>query len=141
MLKFIGAGVSWFPRGVTGRGTDRRANGLPNLYKQKLALLDARFHGTQANQTGPLARKLESFGRVKGLVVGPWGDCSKDMHSLIKVLGETKVAARARARGIFTFDLSTMMVKLSHLKVTATTFNTIFSTTWITYHSRSKCQH
>ena len=44
-------------------------------------------------------RRLESFGRVKGLVVGPWGDCSKDMHSLIKVLGETKVAARARARG------------------------------------------
>ena len=32
-------------------------------------------------------------------MVGPWGDCSKDMHSLIKVLGETKVAARARARG------------------------------------------
>ena len=50
-------------------------------------------------------------------------------------------AARARARGIFTFDLSTMMVKLSHLKVTATTFNTIFLTTWITNHSRSKCQH
>ena len=49
--------------------------------------------------------------------------------------------ARARARGIFTFDLSTMMVKLSHLKVTATTFNTIFSTTWITNQSRSKCQH
>ena len=49
--------------------------------------------------------------------------------------------ARARARRIFTFDLSTMMVKLSHLKVTATTFNTIFSTTWITNQSRSKCQH
>ena len=69
------------------------------LYKKKLAPLDARFHGTQAGQSGPLVRRLESFGRVKGLVVGPWGDCSKDMHSLIKVLGETKVAARARARG------------------------------------------
>ena len=43
--------------------------------------------------------RLESFGRVKGLVVCPWGDCSKDMHSLIKVLGETKLAAKARARG------------------------------------------
>ena len=98
-LKFIDAGASWFPRGVAGRGTDRRANGLPNLYKKKLAPLDARFHGTQDGQSGPLVRRLESFGRVKGLVVGPWGDCSKDMHSLIKVLGETKVAARARARG------------------------------------------
>ena len=81
------------------RGTDIRANGLPNIYKKKLAPLDARFHGTQDGQSGPLVRRLESFGRVKGLVVGPWGDCSKDMHSLIKVLGETKVAARARARG------------------------------------------
>jgi hypothetical protein len=33
------------------------------------------------------------------MVVGPWGECSKDMHSLIKVMGETKVAAQARARG------------------------------------------
>ena len=50
---------------------------------------------------GPLVlvRRLESFGMVKVLVFGPWGDCSKDMLSLIKVLGETKVAARARARG------------------------------------------
>ena len=57
-LKFIGAGASWFPRGVAGRGADRRANGLPNLYKP----LDARFQGTQAGQSGPLVRRLESFG-------------------------------------------------------------------------------
>ena len=72
---------------------------MPNLYKRKLVPLDARFHGTPDGQSGPLVRRLESFGRVRGLVVGPWGECSKDMHSLIKVLGETKVAARARARG------------------------------------------
>jgi hypothetical protein len=33
------------------------------------------------------------------MVVGPWGECSKDTHSLIKVMGETKVAAQAWARG------------------------------------------
>ena len=73
--------------------------GLPNLYKKKLQPLDTRFHGTLPGQSGPLVRRLESFGRVKGLVVGPWGECSKDMHSLIKVMGETKVAAQARDRG------------------------------------------
>jgi hypothetical protein len=36
---------------------------------------------------------------VQGLVVGPWGECSKDLHALVKVLGENKVAARARASG------------------------------------------
>ena len=96
---FISAGESWFPTGVAGRGSDRRANGLPNLYKQKLVPLDARFHGTPDGPSGPLVRRLQSFGRVRGLVVGPWGECSKDMHALIKVLGETKVATRARARG------------------------------------------
>ena len=57
-IKFIGAGAGCFPRGVAGRGKDRRDNGLPNLYKP----LDARFQGTQAGQSGPLVRRLESFG-------------------------------------------------------------------------------
>ena len=39
-LKFVGAGVSWFPRGVRGKGTDRRAAGLPLLYKRALEKLD-----------------------------------------------------------------------------------------------------
>ena len=81
------------------KGTDRRANGLPNLYKNKLVPLDARFHATLPGQRGPLVRRLESYGRVQGLVVGPWGDCSKDLHSLVKVMGESKIAARARDRG------------------------------------------
>ena len=34
-LKFVSAGVSWFPRGARGKGTDRRAAGLPQLYKKK----------------------------------------------------------------------------------------------------------
>ena len=32
-------------------------------------------------------------------MVGPWGDCSKDLHALIKVMGDTKVAAMAKERG------------------------------------------
>ena len=36
---------------------------------------------------------------MESLVVGPWGDCSKDLHSLIKTLGENKVAVQARATG------------------------------------------
>ena len=50
-------------------------------------------------QTGPLVRRLESFGSLEGLVVGPWGEGSKDLHNLVKVLGDTKLATRARAMG------------------------------------------
>ena len=98
-LKFIGAGVSWFPRGVRGKGTDRRAAGLPLLYKRALERLDSSHHNIPAGQTGPLVRRLQSFGKLEGLVVGPWGEGSKDLHSLVKVLAETKLAAKARALG------------------------------------------
>ena len=98
-MKFISAGVSWYPRGVKGKGSDRRAAGLQQLYKRKLVPFDTRYHDTPAGQTGPLVRRLESYGKLEGLVVGAWGDCSKDLHSMVKVLGETKVAVQARATG------------------------------------------
>ena len=44
-------------------------------------------------------RRLQSFGKLEGLVLGPWGEGSKDLHSLVKVLAETKLAAMARALG------------------------------------------
>ena len=84
---------------MDGRGTDRRANGLPALYKRKLEKYDARFHNTTPGQTGPLVQRLASYGKLWGLVVGPWCDGSKDLHSLIKILGESMVAAKGRARG------------------------------------------
>ena len=44
-------------------------------------------------------RRLESNGKLEGLMVGQWGGCSKDLHSLVKVLGENKVVLKARATG------------------------------------------
>ena len=32
-------------------------------------------------------------------MVGPWGEVSKDMHSLVKVMAETKLATKSRALG------------------------------------------
>ena len=44
-------------------------------------------------------RRLQSYGKLEGLVVGPWGEVSKDLHSLVKTLADCKVAAKARALG------------------------------------------
>ena len=46
-----------------------------------------------------MRERLQSFGKLEGLVVGPWGEGSKDLHSLVKFLAETKLAAMARALG------------------------------------------
>ena len=76
-----------------------RAAGLSQLYKNKLVPYDSKYHNTPAGQTGPLVRRLEGYGKLEGLVVGPWGDCSKDLHQLVKVLGENKAAKQARDTG------------------------------------------
>ena len=84
-----------FPRVVEGRGTDKRAGLLQGEYQRKLARYDRLYHGA----TGPLVRRLDSYGKLESLVVGPWGDCSKDLHILIKNLAETRLAATSQQRG------------------------------------------
>ena len=61
-LKITNAGVTWYPRGVEGRGTDRRAAGLQGLYRRNLAKYDRQFYGTAQGQQGPLVQRLESYG-------------------------------------------------------------------------------
>ena len=99
-LKICGAGRTWYPRGKEGRGTDRRSRGLARLYRESLKKYDARFHGTARDQTGPLVHRLESYGLLWGLVVGPWGDSSLDFHQLIRILGEQRVLKKERSSGM-----------------------------------------
>ena len=71
-LKVIGAGVTWHPRVWKGKWVDKRAATLQGYYRRELAKYDTRFHGTTGRETGPLVTLLESFGKLEGLVIGPW---------------------------------------------------------------------
>ena len=106
---------SWYPRGREGRGTDRRAAGLQNSYIGKLSKYDRRYHGATRDQAGPLVTRLLSFGKLLGLVVGPWGDCSRDLHHLIRQLGEHRVSMREKGRGIPRKD-DTLGVTIGHIR-------------------------
>ena len=53
----------------------RRAGGLQSEY-------DQRYQGTVPGQSGPLVQRLDGYGKLWGLVVGPWGEGSKVLHSL-----------------------------------------------------------
>ena len=44
-------------------------------------------------------QRLEGFGKLWGLVVGPWGEVSKDLHTLVSIIGRQMVEARGRERG------------------------------------------
>ena len=78
---------------------EKRAAGLASYYKRELAKYDRRFHNTQREETGPLVRLHQTFGKLEALVVGPWGNASKDLHQLVRTLAECRVEGRVRARG------------------------------------------
>ena len=119
-IKFVTAGVSWFPRGVQGKGTEKRAALIPGEYKKKLADMDRLYHGTTVNQTGPLVERLQSFGTLETLVIGPWGEGSRGVHELIKVIGENKVKSRERSRGVPASD-NMLGVEIGQIRRTLST--------------------
>ena len=81
------------------KGVERRASELPGEYRRPLDKLDKAYHGVQNGQVGPLVRRLESYGRLKGLVIGPWQEESKDIHGLLDILTDCRLTAMGLARG------------------------------------------
>ena len=113
-LKVVSAGVSVYPRGTKGKGTDRRANKLTKEYEDVLRDYDVRFHGAQPlaarvpgqpkppePAAGPLLARFRGYGSLSQgkLVAGPWGDLSPNFHCLLKLFAEQRVAALGRATG------------------------------------------
>ena len=107
-LKIISAGKTWYPRGIKGKGTSRRAARLNHEYEMKLHDYDVRFHGATQRRAGqlepapgPLVARFRDLGGLEDgqLVAGPWGDLSPDLHKLLLVFAESQVAAMSRAQG------------------------------------------
>ena len=48
---------------------------------------------------GPLERRLQSYGQLQCLVIGAFQEGSKDLHSLLEVLADSKLRSRGLAKG------------------------------------------
>ena len=48
---------------------------------------------------GPLGENSPEYGDLLGLVVGAWGECSEDLHTLVQVLAQSRVDSVGRAKG------------------------------------------
>ena len=59
-------------------------------YEAKAKKADRRFGNTPIGEVGRLQQKLLNFGRVRGLVVGGWGELSDDFKFLLQVMAEKK---------------------------------------------------
>ena len=72
------------------RAVDRRADLLQNEYAKKARKADTKYGGTPEGETGRMERKLLNFGRVRGLVIGAWGEISEDLKNLMQIMADKK---------------------------------------------------
>ena len=62
----------------------KRAAEVHPDYVKKCKLKDREINNTPEGVMGPMMTKLLSYGRVKGLVVGPHGEGSADLHEFVE---------------------------------------------------------
>ena len=74
----------------------RRAGRIGAEYLRKARTLDRQWLGVAAAQQGPVELKLRSFGEVRGLVFGSWGEASGDVDWL---LSEAVAVGLSRRKG------------------------------------------
>ena len=92
---------------------ERRAKKVHGEYESKARTTDVNFNGCPRNgPPGPVLRKLQEYGRVCPLVIGPFGEINEDFDQLIVdlanfgaegALGVKWVLARSRRHGRVTW--------------------------------------
>ena len=95
------------------------------MYRRALAKLDQRFHGTARQQAGPLQRRLQELvgeAGLQGLVVGRWGEGSRDLHSLVQGLAEARALHLARLNGVPTTAGTLATIIGSYRRILSCTF-------------------
>jgi hypothetical protein len=70
---------------------ERRARTLQREYEDKALHMDRTYGTTLPGQTGPCCDRLPMFGSVLGLVVGHFGECSKDLNMLVTAMAKVAV--------------------------------------------------
>ena len=61
--------------------------------------MDRQYGGVEEGIVGPVQRKLEGFGEIKGLVFGAFGEGSEDVHTLVQSLASSRARTMALQRG------------------------------------------
>ena len=72
---------------------------LQSEYRKKASNIDHDIIGISREERGPVERRLEEFGTLLGICFGAWGEASEDVHLLIQVLAESRLAFQGLQRG------------------------------------------
>ena len=75
---------------------ERRAGRIGAEYLGRARALDRRWHHTLPDSQGPIETRLRTYGEVRGLVFGSWGEASPDVSWLLAEAADIGVS-RSRA--------------------------------------------
>ena len=91
-LKAISSCKTRYPRNPRpeGRAVDRRSDLLQGEYEKKARTTDQRYGGAIEGEIGRCEAKLLSYGRVRGLVVGGWGELNEDFKQLLEAISQSR---------------------------------------------------
>ena len=73
--------------------------GLTGHYMGKVIEVDLNYGGVRPGEVGRVQRKLETFGEVRRLVFGAFGEVSEGVHVLIQVFAQSGLRAVGLQRG------------------------------------------
>ena len=90
-LKVVSFGKTRYKPGWRERAVDVRAAQLHQEYVDKARRADQQYGGVVVGTVGPVERKLLSFGQVKGLVFGNFGEVSEATHKLLDIMATSRV--------------------------------------------------
>ena len=91
-LKVVSSCPTRYPRNPRpeGRAVDNRGKLLQGEYQAKAKKADRKYGNNPIGNIGKMEQKLLTFGRVRGLVVGGWGELSEDFKMLMQVMVDRK---------------------------------------------------
>ena len=96
-LKLLSAGATWYHG--EEKTVDKRARLLPNEYRSKLKTIEKKYMNSNDNEPGILQQKLDSYGNLRGLVMGQFGEGSQDLHDLLQQFATEKTEKIRRSSG------------------------------------------
>ena len=100
-LKYLSCNISRYPRNPKpqSRAVDRRAAGLTAEYSRKAKAVDHEYCGVPRDTQGPILRHLQSYGKIRGYIVGRWGEMSEELHELITNLAKARLRVKSLLPG------------------------------------------
>ena len=105
-LKTLHFGSSTYPLHLTRRceAVSRRADGLHAEYQSKARSVDMRYCDVPREETGPVLQRLLSYGQVRGIVFGAWGEASPATERLLSQMARQGATIKWRQMGCIDQD-------------------------------------